>query len=135
MIMSKYEEFEEVVAGVENDLRMDDMNIMEKALRMPAIKHFWIGKYIRAKIELKRMEKEKVELMKTLESSDKFNEINLSKESLRRKFMSSPKMQEIVERIDELNMIIEYLNDAKFVLGRATDDIKNFIELRKLEQM
>lgn len=121
--------------AVENDLAFNDLNIMEKAIKMPAIKHYWVGKYIRAKIELKKKEAERANLIKTLENSDKFTEVNLSKESLRRMWMSSPKMQEITERIEELNFIVEYLNDAKYVLGRATDDIKNFIEIRKLELM
>lgn len=133
--MSEYKEFESIVEAVENDLAFNDLNIMEKAIKMPAIKHYWVGKYIRAKIELKKKEAERANLIKTLENSDKFTEVNLSKESLRRMWMSSPKMQEITERIEELNFIVEYLNDAKYVLGRATDDIKNFIEIRKLELM
>lgn len=133
--MSEYKEFESIVEAVENDLAFNDLNIMEKAIKMPAIKHYWVGKYIRAKIELKKKEAERANLIKTLETSDKFTEVNLSKESLRRMWMSSPKMQEITERIEELNFIVEYLNDAKYVLGRATDDIKNFIEIRKLELM
>lgn len=131
-----YEEFEEIVKGVAENLRLDDMNIGEKALEMPAIKHFWVAKFIRAKIELKKKENERTELIKKIESNpEQFSEVALSKEGLRRAVMSSPKMKELTTRIDELNMIIEYLNDAKFVLGRATDDIKNFIELKKLEQL
>lgn len=133
--MGELNDLESIIAAVEADLEFNDLNVMEKALRLPAIKHFWVGRYIRAKVELKKREQERANLIKTLETSDRFTEVNLSKDSLRKMWMASPKMQEISERIDELNFIIDYLNDAKYVLGRATDDIKNFIEVRKLELM
>lgn len=129
-----YEEFEKIVSGVEEDLRIDRLNINEKAMKLPAIKHFWIAKFIRAKIELKKRQAEKTNVFKTLKESDKFNEIGLSQDSIKRKLASHPKMIELDNRITELEMIIDYLSEAKFVLAAATQDIKNSVELIKLEE-
>lgn len=37
--------------------------------------------------------------------------------------------------MEELKLIVDYLEDAKFVLGRVTDDLKNRIELEKVERL
>lgn len=131
--MLMYEEFEMIVKGVEEDLKFDRININEKAMKLPAIKHFWIAKYIRAKIELKNKQAEKAKVFKAIKESD-FSEIALSQDSIKRKVASHPKMIELENRIAELEMIIEYLGEAKFVLNAATHDIKNSVELIKLEE-
>ena len=62
-------------------------------------------------------------------------EIGLSKDAIQRQFNATKKVQEINEKLEELKIIVEYLEDAKYVLGRATDDIKNRIELEKVERL
>lgn len=130
-----YEDLQNIMDAVAKDLAVDDLNADEKAARLPMVKHYWVGKLIQSKVELKRREAERAELIKTLEDYGKSSEIALTKDSIRKKLMASPKMRELNARIDELNFIIEFLGDAKFILGRATDDMKNFIELKKLEQL
>lgn len=129
-----YEEFEKIVAGVEADLQIDRLNINEKAMKLPAIKHYWIAKFIRSKIELKKRQSEKATVFKTLKESDTFNEIGLTQDTIKRKLANHPKMMELDNRIAELEMIIDYLSEAKFVLAAATQDIKNSVELIKLEE-
>jgi hypothetical protein len=41
----------------------------------------------------------------------------------------------INDKLEELKIIVEYLEDAKYVLGRVTDDLKNRIELEKVERL
>jgi hypothetical protein len=38
-------------------------------------------------------------------------------------------------KLEELKIIVEYLEDVKYVMGRVTDDIKNRIELEKVERL
>ena len=48
---------------------------------------------------------------------------------------SDEKIIKINTKLEELKLIVEYLEDVKFVLGRTTDDIKNRIELEKVERL
>ena len=48
---------------------------------------------------------------------------------------SDEKILKINTKLEELKLIVEYLEDVKFVLGRTTDDIKNRIELEKVERL
>lgn len=130
-----YNDLDSIMKGVAKDLEVNDLNLDQKVVKLPLVKHFWVGKLILCEAELKHREQERAELIKALESYEKSSEIALTKDSLRKKAMASPKMQELNARIDELHYIIEYLKEAKYFIGRATDDLKNFIEVKKLEQL
>ena len=130
-----WEEFEKISSELANDLKIDRMNMDEKCLQIPSIKHFWIAKLYTSKIQIKKLEKKKKDLFKAFAESDRVMEIGLSKDAIQRQFNATKTVAEINEQIEELSIIIEYLEDAKFVLGRATDDIKNRIELEKVEKL
>lgn len=130
-----YELFKKYKESLEKDLDINRLNLDEKALALPAIKHFWVAKMVEAKIEINELELEKKKLFKILAESDQMQEAAYSKETIQKIFNNSEKVKEINEKIEELKLIVEYLTDVKYVLGRATDDIKNRIELEKAETL
>ena len=130
-----WENFEKIVQDIEKDLKIDRMNMDEKSLQIPSIKHYWIAELYRSKIQIQVLEKKKKDLFKAFTESDRVMEIGLSKDAIQRQFNATKKVQEINDKLEELKIIVEYLEDAKYVLGRATDDIKNRIELEKVERL
>lgn len=130
-----WEEFEKIVEEITNDLKIDRLNMDEKTLQIPSIKHFWVAKLYRSKIEIQTLEKKKKDLFKAFAESDRVMEIGLSKDAIQRQFNATKKVQEINEKLEELKIIVDYLEDAKYVLGRTTDDLKNRIELEKVERL
>ena len=130
-----WENFERLVQDIDKDLKIDRMNMDEKTLQIPSIKHYWIAELYRSKIQIQTLEKKKKDLFKSFAESDRIMEIGLSKDAIQRQFNATKKVQEINEKLEELKIIVEYLEDAKYVLGRATDDIKNRIELEKVERL
>lgn len=130
-----YELFKKYKSTLEKDLDINRLNLDEKALSLPAVKHFWVAKMIEAKIEINDLEREKKNLFKILSESDEMKEVSFSKDAIQKIFNNSPRVKEINEKIEELKLIVEYLTDVKYVLGRATDDIKNRIELEKAETL
>ena len=130
-----WETFEKIVQEIEKDLKIDRMNMDEKTLQIPSIKHYWIAELYRSKIKIQALERKKKDLFKAFAESDRVMEIGLSKDAIQRQFNSTKKVQEINEQLEELKIIVEYLEDAKFVLGRVTDDLKNRIELEKVERL
>ena len=130
-----YELFKMYKESLEKDLNINRLNIDEKSLALPAIKHFWVAKMIEAKIEINELEKQKKKLFKVLAESEQMQEAAYSKEAIQKIFNNSDKVKEINEKIDELKLIVEYLTDVKYVLGRVTDDLKNRIELEKAETL
>ena len=130
-----WEEFEKIVEEITNDLKIDRLNMDEKTLQIPSIKHFWVAKLYRSKIEIQTLEKKKKDLFKAFAESDRVMEIGLSKDAIQRQFNATKKVQEINDKLEELKIIVDYLEDAKYVLGRTTDDLKNRIELEKVERL
>jgi chaperonin cofactor prefoldin len=47
----------------------------------------------------------------------------------------SPVLHEINEQIEEMELVVEYLEKAERVFSSTTYDLKNAIELMKMEQM
>ncbi len=130
-----WENFEKIVQDIEKDIKIDRMNMDEKSLQIPSIKHYWIAELYRSKIKIQALERKKKDLFKAFAESDRVMEIGLSKDAIQRQFNSTKKVQEINEQLEELKIIVEYLEDAKYVLGRVTDDLKNRIELEKVERL
>ena len=130
-----WEKFERIVKDIEKDLKIDRMNMDEKSLQIPSIKHYWVAELYRSKIQIQTLEKKKKDLFKAFAESDRVMEIGLSKDAIQRQFNATTKVQEINENLEELKIIVEYLEDAKYVLGRVTDDLKNRIELEKVERL
>ena len=61
--------------------------------------------------------------------------LKLSLQSTKEMLAKSPVIAEINEEIEELELIIEYLEKAEKIFSSTTYDIKNAIELMKLEQL
>ena len=63
--------FEKVKSQIDEDLKLDRINLLEKQLMLPAIKHKWVSRLIenkRLKNNLENKKKEiKIELLKKLE--------------------------------------------------------------------
>lgn len=129
-----WEQFEKIVKDIEKDLKIDRMNMDEKTLQIPSIKHYWIAELYRTKIQIQKLEKRKKERINEIQRGG-VSEIGLSKTGLIQKANSDELVSKINEKLEELKIIVEYLEDAKYVLGRATDDIKNRIELEKVERL
>lgn len=129
-----WENFEKIVKEIEQDLKIDRMNMDEKSLQIPSIKHYWVAELYRTKIQIQKLEKAKRERTKQIQANQ-VAEIGLSKSSLTHLINSDELIMKINDKLEEANIIVQYLEDAKYVLGRVTDDLKNRIELEKVERM
>lgn len=129
-----WDEFKKIVKEITEDLKIDRMNLDDKTLRIPSIKHFWVAKLYTTKIRILTLEKKKKARIDELKNGY-VSEIGLSKTSMMQNLNSDEQIIKINEELEELKLIVDYLEDAKFVLGRVTDDLKNRIELEKVERL
>lgn len=129
-----FEKFITYKEAIEKDLKIDQFNIHSKVNEIPSLKHFWVGKLIESKIELKNLQRKKSDLIKKVQSSADVG-IKLSLQSTKEMLAKSPVITEINEEIEELELVIEYLEKAEKIFSSTTYDIKNAIELMKLEQL
>ena len=127
--------FEKIKHEINSDLVLDRINLLEKQLMLPAIKHKWVARLIdqkRLKNSLEAKKKHlKADVLKTLQDSGIPS--NLPKAALDRKIESSDSLLKIDEQIKETEIIIEYLEKVENICRSLTYDIKNAVELEKLE--
>ena len=129
-----YEKFVRYKEAIEKDLKIDQFNIHNKVNEIPSLKHFWVAKLIQSKIELKNLQRKKSELLKKVRESQQVG-LKLSVSSLKEIEEKSPVLHEINEQIEEMELVVEYLEKAEKVFSSTTYDLKNAIELMKMEQM
>ena len=117
------------------DLILNDLNLKEQQQRLPARKHFWVGRLIEAKIRRNELIATKSKLKKDLvkkvieDSPVRINQT--SAEAATEKYESVTKLN---KDIKEQDTIIEYLEKVEKILGNMHWEIKNVIDMNKMEQ-
>lgn len=129
-ILKKY------ITEITEELKIDEMNLKESALRAPARKHYWVSRLINHKVDLnnlKRVKEKKIkELMKKTEEA---SPVQLSKVNLEKIIESTDDIQKLNEELKELESIVEYLEKVEKIYSSLTYDIKNMVQMTSLEQL
>lgn len=128
----EYKQFFEYQKAVEKDLTFDDFNLTEVVKQLPSKKHFWVGRLVEAKINLKKLEDSKRDAIKHVQNKIKA-EVGLSQSSISKMLNNHEEIQKIDDRIEELKLIIEYLERVEKIFSQASFDLKNYIEVIKME--
>ena len=124
------------ILEISKELEINEMNLKEASMRVPARKHFWASKLINHKIELNTLIKSKNTLVKSLMSQvEAASPITLSKINLEKTVESTDEVKKINEDIKETDSIIEYLEKVEKVYSSLTYDIKNMIQMTSMEQL
>ena len=127
---------EEYILEMEKDTEFDDFSIKDTQMKLPAIKHKWVGRLIRHKNDLNKTRYERQDLVKTIaqkiitNSPYKITEASAEKASYKHN-----DVQILSEKIKEYELIIEFLEKTERILSSMTYDIKNLVEIMKLETL
>ena len=128
-LFNKY--FEEI----KQDTNFDQINILDKQLMLPAIKHKWIARLMehkRNKITLERKKKELKEQVLSKLTADGIP-TGIPQAAIRQKVESSEIIKKIDEDLKEADLIIEYLEKVEKIFSSVTYDIGNATKLMVLE--
>ena len=116
------------------DVKVDAFNIKEVQMKLPATKHKWAGRYIRCKQELLKLIRERESHKKSLMSLiQKEAVVKLTDFSAAKTVENNKLLQEYDNKIEECELIIQLLDETKKTLSSMTYDVKNIIEIIKLE--
>ena len=104
-------------------------------MRLPSKKHFWVARLIKHKIEINNYKKQKEELKRILvEKVVVDSPVVVSKALAERKVDDLAEMNTLNNKIKELEYVIELLEKVEKNFNSMTYDIKNIVEILKLEQ-
>lgn len=118
------------------DLVVDDFNLKEVQMRLPARKHFWVARLMDAKVEKNRLILKKKRLKKEL-TKKVINEspIKISISTAEQHAERHESILQITELVNEYIVIVEYLEKCERVLSSMSFDLKNIVEINKMEQL
>ena len=124
------------IEDVGKDLVLDDFNLKEAQMRLPARKHFWVARLMETKIKRGELSKKKAQLKKNITKEViATSPVKISQSSAEHAAERHDSLQSISSKIYECNMIIEYLEKVEKVMGQMGFDIKNIIDVQKMEQL
>jgi uncharacterized membrane protein len=128
-LLDKYNE--EIV----EDVKIDQINILDKQLMLPAIKHKWISRLMQTKRQKVLLDRKKKELKEQVLTKITASGIptGVPQASIKQKVESSETIRKIDEELKDLDLVIEYLEKVEKVFSSFTYDISNATKLMVLE--
>lgn len=127
-IIKKYQ------AQYEEFCKIDDFTLEDRARRVPAEKHFWVCRLIDAKIEKDKLYKLKASTKKALQKKI----MEESPVSMNKQFLddldNTPSLENINQKIKEQEYLIEYLDRIVNLITFISQDIKNIISIKTLQE-
>lgn len=127
---------EKYIKEIDEDLRITEFNIKDASLKSPGRKHYWVSRLIHHKRNLMNLEKERNSLIKKISKELQHQApVKLTQISLENAVSHSDPVKEINDKIVNEKLVIEFLEKTEKTFSSLTYDIKNIVEIMKLEQM
>jgi len=125
---------EDYIKELENDLKIDELILKDYQLKLPGIKHKWAGRCVRHKLELNELRKRRESLKRELvEKLQEQSPVKLTLPVAERAIEKHSEFIDIDSKIKQLELVIELLEKSEKTLSSASYDLKNIIDIIKLE--
>jgi len=127
---------DQYIDEIEKDLQINEFNLKDSSMKTPARKHYWVSKLIRHKRNLLSLRQQRDIIKKDVvqkiitESPVKVTVPVAEKASYRH-----DKMVEISQKINEEELIIEFLEKTEKTFTSMTYDISNIIKVIQIETL
>ncbi len=127
---------EKYLKEMEKDVFFDDFTIKETQMKLPAIKHKWVGRLVRHKQESHKLKSEYDRVKRKLIQDAKANSTyQVSTPALEKIVIKHDTMIKMQTDIDDCMLLIEFLEKAEKLFSSMSFDIKNLIEIMKMETL
>jgi hypothetical protein len=132
--MNTFEKYNEELSI---DTAIDEMNILEQQMKLPAVKHKWVARLIENKNRLNKLNRTRKKNKAAVLANFEINGIptGIPKGKVDSKIDGTDSMLTIDEQIEDVEAIIQYLEKIEKIFHSMTYDIKNIVEIQKMESM
>jgi hypothetical protein len=112
---------------------INDMNLEERIMHVPAEKHFWVERLIDAKrIKFKLLKERKVQKDLNIKKAIQEGVVNLTKQTLD-KLDNTEEIEVIDEKIQDNDLLVEYLEHIVKHITYIAQDIKNILTIKEMQ--
>jgi len=117
-------------------LLIDELNLKDAQMLLPGRKHLWVGRLMRHKQQLNNLKKLKKETLERITKKiQEASSVRLSIPAAEKAAWTSQPIKDINLKIEEEEILIEFLEKVEKIFGGMSYDIKNIIEIQKLETL
>ena len=124
--------FEKYKKELEIDTIIDEINVKEVQMKLPAIKHKWVARLIQAKADLKKLQSIRSaavnQLKKQISPPVDIPDTNKAKAASKQSIV-----QKIDEEISQQELIIDYLTRVEVIMRNMSFDLSNLVRILTLE--
>ena len=125
---------EKLLEEIKQFLQFDELNLKEKQLMLPGIKHRYATIYIQTKREMGRLYAERKNMLRNVvDEINRESPVKLSMIAAEKLAADHEAVSEIDQKIRNSELILEICEKSEKILSSASYDIKNLVELIKLE--
>ena len=129
-------QLEQYIKEMGVDVELDEFALKEAQMKLPAIKHKWVGRLIRHKGEMERLQTSRYNTIKQVaqEMIDTATyQVTLA--TAQKAAEKHSNVKAIDESIRECKLIVEFLEKSEKIFSSMSFDIKNIVEIMKLETL
>ena len=130
------ETLEKYIKEMADDVVVDEFTLKETQLKLPALKHKWVGRLVRHKGTLGKLYSERGNVVKAL--ADQVRDAStyqVTAPTAEKAAKKHHKVRAIDDQINEQKLIIEFLEKSERIFSSMTYDIRNITEIMKLETL
>ena len=103
-------------------------------MKLPAYKHKWVGRLMRHKLELNQLYGKKSQLLKRLvKKVQETSTYNVAEPTAKKALENHETIMSLNTEIDQMKLLVEFLEKSERILSSMTFDVKNLVEIMKLE--
>jgi hypothetical protein len=113
---------------------VDEFNMKQIQMDLPATRHYWVGRLMFHKQEILKLKRLRKEAQKKIaDRLEHESPVGLSPKTLEQAQQHHPLVGKIDGQIAEHELVVEYLGKIEANFRSISFDIKNLIEIVKLE--
>ena len=120
---------------LEEDTKINMLNLRDAQMRLPGIKHRWASRLINHKMEISKTKSLIIKAKDAIIDKQMDGKITMSRPSLEKKAESNDIVIRLRKKVKQEEFIVMYLEKVEQILRSMTFDIKNITEILKLEQL
>ncbi len=118
------------------DVELDELSVKETQMKLPALKHKWVGRLMQHKAIISQLYSKKATMAKAVgDKMKESNMYNVSDAGLAKLIEKQDSIVKINAQIKEHELVVEFLEKSERIFNSLTFDVKNLIEIIKLETM
>jgi hypothetical protein len=126
--------FEKYNEEIKKAVAVDEFNMKQVQMDLPVLRHYWVGRLMFHKqevLKLKRLRNQA--LQKITDKTRQELPVGISTRTVNVAAQEHPILTKVDEQIAEQELLIEYLTKIESNFRSISYDIKNLIEIIKLE--